>query len=169
MNHRPDQIDVAVSDRLCLGSVDAVVRRYQRHALIDATAHLRGMWEREPEAQTKHQLAIACTITAHAACESILNEWAHLAVRTVYRKASLKWSLVERAECFAALIGRSFPADLRHLSTAKNALAHSMPDEDRTREVVSWVEGDGAARAARVVQLIDETFFPLGPPASAMP
>ncbi|MGB9331342.1 MAG: hypothetical protein WCB10_11275 [Steroidobacteraceae bacterium] len=64
------------------------------------------------------------------------------------------------------MIGGKMPADLRELSTHKNALSHPRPDHGRSGAVGAWLVGDGAQRALAVVLDLEAQFFPNGEAAT---
>lgn len=157
----------SVADTAAVTAMDvAGVRLFQRHSLIDAADYLRLLRERETADADRNFLAIACTLTAHAACEAILNEWSSLVAPALYSESChrRRWSLMKRAETFSPLVGVPLQPGLADLCDAKNALAHAMPDKDRTLRIGAWIAGDSPERAVEVVLQLDEAFFPGGPP-----
>lgn len=134
---------------------------HQRGSLIKTTAYLVQCWKSASDDASKSYLAIAATLTAHAATEAILNEWAHDTDATLY-KQTRNAGLVKRADKLCNVIGESPPTDLANLSEAKNSVGHSEPDNSRSGRVGNWIAGKGAERALAVVLECEHMFFPAG-------
>lgn len=146
--------------RFTLSGEDVAMLVHQRGGLVAATRYLVDLWRAAGEPPERHRLAIAATLTAHAAIDAMLNEWAYGRSRTLYREWRRE-GVDDRSREFLAQCGRPVPAGIGPLSAAKNAIGHSEPDNPRSGEAGAWIAGDGAERALEAVIELERALFEL--------
>lgn len=113
-------------------------------ALTAAMRALHAAWRRSHDPEERTALAAAGTLTAHAAIDSLLNDWAQRE-----RPDLAAWrsgTMLGRAARFTAALGRGLPPYLADLSRARHALGRGAPSHERW-QVVDWMRGDGMERA----------------------
>jgi hypothetical protein len=112
--------------------------------LMAATRALYSAWRQSSDPEERTALTAAGTLAAHAAIDSLLNDWA-----TRERPDLAAWrtgTMLSRAARFTAALGRGLPPFLADLSRARHALGRAAPSAER-RQVLDWMRGDGMERA----------------------
>lgn len=126
-------------------------------ALAEATRLLHAAWAREHDADRRLAYGAAAAMTAHAAIDAMLQDWAHRE-----RPDLESWrtgTTLMRAARFTAALDRSMPADLRELSQVRRALGRTPTAADLER-AEAWLEGDGTERALATLREMEEALRP---------
>lgn len=127
---------------------DASTYATTARALSGATRRLHELWRAERDPQARADLAVAATLSAHAALDALIPD------ATRGRRTREHWrggSVLVRAARVTATHDRPLPPDLQELCVVRHALGRSGEGAGSTR-ARAWVEGDGVERA---VSLID--------------
>ena len=126
-------------------------------ALAEATRLLHAAWAREHDAERRLAYGAAVAMTAHAAIDALLQDWAHRE-----RPDLESWktgTTLMRAARFTAALDRPMPAHLRELSQVRRALGRTPTAADLER-AAAWLEGDGTARALATLQEMEDALRP---------
>lgn len=125
--------------------------------LAAATRLLHAAWAREPNADRRLAYGAAAAMTAHAAIDALLQDWAHRE-----RPDLESWqtgTTLMRAARFTGALDRSMPAHLRELSQVRRALGRTPTAADLER-AAAWLEGDGTERALATLQEMEDALQP---------
>jgi hypothetical protein len=126
-------------------------------ALAEATRLLHAAWENEPDADRRVAYGAAAVMTAHAAIDALLQDWAHRE-----RPDLESWqsgTTLMRAARFTGALDRSMPAHLRELSQVRRALGRTPTAADLER-ASAWLEGDGTERALATLEEMEDALQP---------
>lgn len=122
-------------------------------ALVAATRRLGETWRTTSDSSARVDLAVAVTLTAHAALDALLPD------ETRGRRVRDSWrggSVLVRAARVTGTLEKPLPADLELLCAIRHALGRSGEGADAPF-VRNWLGGDGVARAIALV----DAFVPL--------
>jgi hypothetical protein len=128
-------------------------------ALAEATRLLHAAWASERDADRRVAYGAAAAMTAHAAIDALLQDWAHRE-----RPDLESWrtgTTLMRAARFTAALDRAMPAHLRELSQVRRALGRTPTAADLDR-ATAWLEGDGTERALATLHEIRVALQPHG-------
>jgi hypothetical protein len=128
-------------------------------ALAEATRLLHAAWEKEPDADRRLAYGAAAAMTAHAAIDALLQDWAHRE-----RPDLESWrtgTTLMRAARFTAALDRAMPAHLRELSQVRRALGRTPTAADLDR-AAAWLDGDGTERALATLREMEDALQPRG-------
>lgn len=127
------------------------------NALGDATRLLHGLWEAERDDDRRLAFGIAATITAHAAIDALLQDWARRE-----RPDLETWksgTTLMRAARFTAALDRAMPPHVRELSQVRRAFGRDPTRADLER-ADAWLRGDGADRALATLRELEGALRP---------
>lgn len=121
-------------------------------ALICAAHRLHDLWAATTDRGARADIAVAATLTAHAALDALLPDQSRgRRVRDSWRDGSV----LVRAARITARLDEPLPDDLEILCAARHSLGRS-GGAAALPGVRHWLETDGVTRAVRLVDLFDD-------------
>lgn len=141
-----------ITDR-AFGHDEVCVRVYQHAGLLGQTRTLANLAEHEPDEHRKVALTTASILVAAAAIEALATEVAYARNPALYAEARFRHS---SPQAKIRLLTGADSADCELIWSARKAIAHSEPDNRRSRDVGALLQAGGALRVATATERVFE-------------
>jgi hypothetical protein len=129
------------------------VRVYQHAGLLSQTRTLANLAEHEPNESKRVALTTATFLVAAAAMEALATEVAYVRNPALYAEGRSRYSspLVK-----IRLLTGADSADCELIWSTRKAIAHSEPDNRRSRDVGALLQADGVLRVVAATERVFE-------------